>query len=72
MLVLRHYGSTFNETGKTMKLNERKRVAALDATYVAKVREALDIIKHPMKVCLNPNGMSDSEARAIAKEFAAL
>ena len=55
-----------------MKLNERKRVAALDSAYVAKVREALDIIKHPMKICLNPNGMSDSEARAIAKEFAAL
>ena len=55
-----------------MKLNERKKVAALNPDYVAKVREALDIIKHPMKVCLNPNGMSDSEARAIAREFAAL
>ena len=55
-----------------MKLNERKRVATLDPTYVSKVREALNIIKHPMKACLNPNGMSDSEARTIAKEFAAL
>ncbi len=72
MLVLRHHGSTLNETRKDMRLNERKRVAALDSAYVAKVREALDIIKHPMKVCLNPNGMSDTEARAIAREFAAL
>tara|TARA_R110000765_G_scaffold226772_1_gene330669 strand:+ start:163 stop:330 length:168 start_codon:yes stop_codon:yes gene_type:complete len=55
-----------------MKLNERKRVATLAPAYVSQVREALAIIKHPMKVCLNPLGMSMDQAQAIASEFKAL
>jgi len=55
-----------------MKLNERKRVSKLAPAYVAQVREALAIIKHPMKVCLNPNGMTIDQAQAIAAEFQAL
>jgi len=55
-----------------MKLTERKRVAALAPEYVAKVKEAQKIVKHPFKVCLNPNGMSDTEARQLLVEFAAL
>ena len=57
---------------KQMKLNERKRVSTLAPAYVAQVREALAIIKHPMKVCLNPNGMTIDQAQAIAAEFQAL
>ena len=55
-----------------MKLNERKRVATLAPAYVAQVREALATIKHPMRACLNPNGMSMDQAQAIASEFKAL
>ena len=55
-----------------MKLNERKRVATLAPAYVSQVREALAIIKHPMKVALNPNGMTMDQAQAIALEFKAL
>jgi hypothetical protein len=55
-----------------MKLTERKRVATLSPEYVSKVREAQKIVKHPFKVCLNPNGMSDAEARQLLVEFAAL
>ena len=55
-----------------MKLNERKRVATLAPAYVAQVREALAIIKNPMKVCLNPQGMTMDQAQAIALEFKAL
>ena len=55
-----------------MKLSDRKAVAALDPKFVAQVREALAIIKHPMKVCLNPQGMSMDQAQAIALEFKAL
>ena len=57
---------------KQMKLNERKRVATLSPAYVTQVREALAIIKHPMKVCLNPQGMTMDQAQAIASEFKAL
>tara|TARA_R100001463_G_scaffold49050_4_gene98598 strand:- start:1720 stop:1887 length:168 start_codon:yes stop_codon:yes gene_type:complete len=55
-----------------MKLTERKRVATLAPEYVAKVKQAQQIVKHPFKVCLNPDGMTDAEARQILKEFAAL
>ena len=55
-----------------MKLSQRKEVAALDPKFVAQVRQALAIIKHPMKVCLNPLGMSMDQAQAIASEFKAL
>ena len=55
-----------------MKLNERKRVATLAPAYVSQVREALAIIKHPMKVCLNPQGMTMDQAQTIALEFKAL
>ena len=55
-----------------MKLSQRKEVAALDPKFVTQVRQALAIIKHPMKVCLNPNGMSWEQAQAIASEFKAL
>jgi len=64
--------STNNNKEKHMKLNERKRVATLAPAYVAQVREALAIIKHPMKVCLNPQGMTMDQAQAIALEFKAL
>ena len=57
---------------KQMKLNERKRVATLSPAYVTQVSEALAIIKHPMKVCLNPQGMTMDQAQAIASEFKAL
>jgi len=55
-----------------MKLSDRKAVAALDPKFVTQVREALAIIKNPMKVCLNPLGMSMDQAQAIASEFKAL
>jgi len=55
-----------------MKLTERKRVAALSSEYVSKVKEAQQIVKHPFKVCLNPHGMTDAEARQLLAEFAAL
>ena len=55
-----------------MKLSDRKAVAALDPKFVAQVREALATIKHPMKICLNPEGMSMDQAQAIASEFKAL
>ena len=55
-----------------MKLSDRKAVAALDPQFVAQVREALAIIKHPMKICLNPEGMSMDQAQALASEFKAL
>ena len=55
-----------------MKLTERKKVAALSPEYVAKVKEAQKIVKHPFKVCLNPEGMTDVEARQLLVEFAAL
>jgi len=55
-----------------MKLSDRKAVAALDPKFVAQVREALATIKHPMRVCLNPNGMTMDQAQAIASEFKAL
>jgi hypothetical protein len=55
-----------------MKLNERKRVATLAPAYVAQVKEALALIKNPMRACLNPNGMSMDQAQAIASEFKAL
>ena len=55
-----------------MKLNERKRVATLAPAYVSQVREALAIIKHPMRVALNPLGMSMDQAQAIASEFKSL
>ena len=55
-----------------MKLNERKRVATLSPAYVAQVREALAIIKHPMKVCLNPQGMTWDQAQTISQQFKAL
>tara|TARA_R110002049_G_scaffold87620_2_gene222088 strand:- start:2172 stop:2402 length:231 start_codon:yes stop_codon:yes gene_type:complete len=64
--------STDNNKEKQMKLNERKKVATLAPAYVAQVREALAIIKHPMKVALNPNGMTMDQAQAIASEFKAL
>ena len=64
--------STDNNKEKHMKLNERKRVATLSPAYVAQVREALAVIKHPMKVSLNPLGMSMDQAQAIALEFKAL
>ena len=57
---------------KQMKLNERKRVATLSPAYVAQVREALAIIKHPMKVCLNPQGMTWDQAQTISQQFKAL
>jgi hypothetical protein len=55
-----------------MKLTERKRVAALSPEYVAKVKQAQQIVKHPFKVCLSPDGMTDKEARQVLAEFAAL
>tara|TARA_R110000803_G_scaffold21415_1_gene53969 strand:+ start:535 stop:702 length:168 start_codon:yes stop_codon:yes gene_type:complete len=55
-----------------MKLSQRKEVAALDPKFVAQVRQALAIIKHPMRVCLNPDGMTMDQAQAIALEFKAL
>ena len=55
-----------------MKLSDRKAVSALDPKFVVQVREALAIIKHPMKICLNPEGMSMDQAQAIAAEFKAL
>ena len=55
-----------------MKLTERKKVAALPPEYVARVKEAQKIVKHPFKVCLDPNGMTDAEARQLLAEFAAL
>ena len=55
-----------------MKLSDRKAVAALNPKFVAQVREALAILKHPMKICLNPEGMSMDQAQAIASEFKAL
>jgi len=61
-----------NKREKHMKLNERKRVATLTPAYVSQVREALAIIKHPMKVCLNPQGMTMDQAQTIALEFKAL
>tara|TARA_R100000951_G_scaffold19434_1_gene16249 strand:- start:465 stop:695 length:231 start_codon:yes stop_codon:yes gene_type:complete len=64
--------STDNNKEKQMKLNERKRVATLAPAYVSQVREALAIIKNPMKVCLNPQGMTMDQAQAIALEFKAL
>ena len=64
--------SNDNNKEKHMKLNERKRVATLAPAYVAQVREALATIKHPMRACLNPNGMTIEQAQAIASEFKAL
>ena len=64
--------STDNNKEKHMKLNERKRVSTLAPAYVTQVREALAIIKHPMKVCLNPQGMTMDQAQTIALEFKAL
>jgi hypothetical protein len=64
--------STDNNKEKQMKLNERKRVATLAPAYVAQVREALALIKNPMRACLNPQGMSMDQAQAIALEFKAL
>jgi hypothetical protein len=55
-----------------MKLNERKRVATLAPAYVSQVREALAIIKHPMKVSLNPQGMTWDQAQTISQQFKAL
>jgi len=55
-----------------MKLSDRKAVSALDPKFVTQVREALAIIKHPMKVCLNPNGMTFEQAQAISQQFKAL
>jgi len=55
-----------------MKLSERKRVSTLSPAYVTQVREALALIKHPMKASLNPLGMSMDQAQAIASEFKAL
>ena len=55
-----------------MKLSDRKAVAALDPKFVVQVREALATIKHPMRACLNPNGMTMDQAQAIAAEFKAL
>tara|TARA_R110000824_G_scaffold112805_2_gene262202 strand:- start:1908 stop:2075 length:168 start_codon:yes stop_codon:yes gene_type:complete len=55
-----------------MKLSDRKAVAALDPKFVAQVREALALIKHPMRVALNPNGMTFDQAQAIALAFKAL
>jgi len=54
-----------------MKLSQRKEVAALDPKFVAQVRQALAIIKHPMRVCLN-QGMTMDQAQAIASKFKAL
>ena len=64
--------STDNNKEKHMKLNERKRVATLSPAYVAQVREALAIIKHPMKVSLNPQGMTWDQAQTISQQFKAL
>jgi uncharacterized radical SAM superfamily Fe-S cluster-containing enzyme len=61
-----------NKGFKQMKLTERKRVAALSPEYVAKVKQAQQIVKHPFKVCLSPDGMTDKEARQVLAEFAAL
>jgi hypothetical protein len=63
---------TTNGDKNKMKLTERKRVASLAPEYVAKVKQAQQIVKHPFKVCLNPDGMTDAEARQILREFAAL
>tara|TARA_R110002073_G_scaffold284320_1_gene448548 strand:- start:222 stop:386 length:165 start_codon:yes stop_codon:yes gene_type:complete len=54
-----------------MKLSQRKEVAALDPKFVAQVREALAIIKHPMKVCLT-QGMTMDQAQTISQQFKAL
>ena len=55
-----------------MKLSDRKAVAALDPKFVAQVREAFAILKHPMKICLNPEGMSMDQSQAMALEGKAL
>ena len=55
-----------------MKLSDRKAVATLDPKFVTQVREALATIKHPMRSCLNPNGMTIEQAQAIASEFKAM
>ena len=63
---------TTNKDKTKMKLTERKRVLSLAPEYVAKVKQAQQIVKHPFKACLNPEGMTDAEARQVLKEFAAL